>query len=104
MLLNLLPASPSVESDDGEPVRTRLALWHLALRLSAVPLACLALSAGAGAADEVYHYRISWNGLPAADATVTLAEPTDGDGALTRLHVEARTNRFIDLFWRLRAE
>lgn len=47
-------------------------------------------------------YRVAWNGIPAAAATVAI-RPVEHDGA-ERLEVEARarTNAFVDLFWSFR--
>jgi uncharacterized protein DUF3108 len=75
----------------------------MALVLIGVHLA-VGLTAAAGAGAETDRYRISWNGIPAANATVMLVEPAGADSAVTRLRIEARTNRFVDLFWSLRAE
>jgi uncharacterized protein DUF3108 len=72
--------------------------------MTAVRLLVIALTAGPAAADQTYRYRISWNGIPAANATVTLVENAGPDKTITRLRIEAQTNRFVDLFWSLRAE
>lgn len=53
--------------------------------------------------DQNLEYRVSWNGIPAASATVTLTnQSTPAD--TTRMRVKIRTNPFVDLFWNLRAE
>jgi hypothetical protein len=54
----------------------------------------------ASGGDERCVYRVSWNGIPAASASATLS---NGE-ATTQLHVEMRTNAFVDLFWSLRAQ
>ncbi|MBI4517119.1 MAG: DUF3108 domain-containing protein [Deltaproteobacteria bacterium] len=58
----------------------------------------------AGEVVRQYQYRVSWNGIPVARATVTR---TDDQGELrqtTRLSALIRTNSFVDLFWSLRAQ
>jgi uncharacterized protein DUF3108 len=72
--------------------------------LIAAQLLLVTCGASPGAAEDTYRYRISWNGIPAASATVTLAENAGPDGAITRVRIEARTNRFVDVFWSLRGE
>jgi hypothetical protein len=74
------------------------------LPLIAVLLPGLAAAVEPGSVDahgRNYAYRISWNGIPAAWATVRLARPL---ASRTEMRVQIRTNRFVDLFWSLRAE
>ena len=82
--------------------------WHTA-RVSwrfygaALWLLCSGAHAGFAADfDRRYEYRVSWNGFPAARASVRLT--VDAAPATTEMRVQIRTNRFVDLFWSLRAE
>lgn len=75
-----------------------------AARSSAVAL-LLAASAVAEPPVEraqTLSYRVAWNGLPAAHATVSI-RPEDfaGEPAYT-VETSAATNAFVDLFWRFR--
>ncbi len=65
--------------------------------------AALAAASAAFGADQVYHYRISWNGIPAARAAVIVTEDAAVEPATTHVRAEIRTNSFVDLFWSLRA-
>lgn len=63
-----------------------------------------ALSAGAGVVDapQRLSYRIAWNGIPAASATVRV-HATDVEGKTVYVvAAEARTNAFVDIFWPFR--
>jgi hypothetical protein len=74
-------------------------------RLLAVALA-LVLPATAGAASDIqrYQYRIAWNGIPAASATIEVASNQYGDHDAFIVGTRARTNAFVDLFWRFRGD
>jgi hypothetical protein len=61
----------------------------------------VAPAAGAGLSRR-YEYQVSWNSIPAARATVRLTQ--QAALATTEMRVEIETNRFVDLFWSLRAE
>jgi hypothetical protein len=58
----------------------------------------------AGQVSEAYQYRIAWNGIPAADATITVVQEDGLEPATTRIRAHMRTNSFVDVFWSLRAE
>jgi len=70
----------------------------------AVALSFLARGRAAGQVSEVYQYGISWNGIPAAQVTITLIENGGLEPGTTRVRADMRTNAFVDLFWSLRAE
>ncbi len=53
--------------------------------------------------SDVYRYRVSWNGIPAALATIALSDDPLPEAGVTHVVAEIRTNRFVDLFWSLRA-
>jgi hypothetical protein len=50
-----------------------------------------------------FAYRVSWNGIPAATATVDVARDGNGSDALYRVHAAIRTSWLVDWLWRLRA-
>lgn len=54
--------------------------------------------------EQLYKYRVSWNGIPAAHATILLTERTSLQPPTSRVWIDMRTNRFVDLFWSLRAQ
>jgi hypothetical protein len=49
-----------------------------------------------------YLYRATWNGIPVARAELAIAPADGAAGRAVRLRGSARTNRFLDLFWRMR--
>ena len=66
-------------------------------------LLCTVVRTGfAAGVDRHYEYRVSWNGIPAASASVQLMD--HAAAATTEMRVQIRTNHFVDLFWSLRAE
>jgi len=77
--------------------------WR-SIALPAVALAFCAPQPAAGQVSEVYQYGISWNGIPAAEATVSVVEDGGLEPGTTRVRANMRTNAFVDLFWSLRAE
>ncbi len=71
-----------------------------------VLLASLATTHAAAAATLTLgeaEYRVSWNGIPAAAATIDVRQDTDSGRPLYRVEVAARTNWLVDLLWRFRA-
>jgi hypothetical protein len=78
----------------------RLLIGLLTLLLVASPRVAIGLDAG----DESYRYRVTWNGIPAAQATVMFMERLPREPSTTWVWVELRTNRLVDLFWSLRAQ
>jgi hypothetical protein len=96
--------------------RSRTPEGYVPRRLVALAAALLCATAAAARADSAVHacpaplpvhphrleYRVAWNGIPAASATVAI---TPGEHAgLPSLDVvtQARTNAFVDLFWSFR--
>jgi len=80
----------------------RLCSWII--RCAAV-LLCMAVGAApriARAQERSFAYRVSWNGIPAARATVKLADPVSATPQLSRLSAEVETNAFVDLLWSFR--
>lgn len=47
-------------------------------------------------------YRLSWNGIPAGDATVTVAKDEHGSAGQYRVDARVRTGWLVDLLWSLR--
>ncbi len=73
-------------------------------------LAALLLLAPCALADapreraQALSYRVAWNGLPAANATVSIVpDQLAGESAYT-VEATASTNAFVDLFWRFRGK
>ena len=66
----------------------------------------LALPTIAVAANDIqrYEYRIAWNGIPAASATIEVASNLYGEQEAFVVGTRARTNPFVDLFWRFRGD
>ena len=67
-------------------------------------LPCPAGATAVDGGDLTYQYRVTWNGIPAAQATVTLTEHPGTEPPTTWLWADLRTNRFVDFFWSLRAQ
>jgi len=89
--------------------------WVPAVRRS-VLCACLIASLPLGAAVPVpdattakpiavgrAEYAVSWNGIPAAAATVEVRRSVQAGEPVYRVEAAMRTNKFVDLFFRLRA-
>jgi len=64
-------------------------------------VAALAFPAWADPARARYDYRVTWNGIPAANAIVTVTD--DVATALSQLEADVRTNRVIDMLYNFRA-
>jgi len=64
----------------------------------------LAVAAPAEPSDpgQVLEYRLAWNGISAADATVEIRPERIGPRRTYTIEARARTNRFIDLFYPFR--
>jgi len=77
---------------------------HLRVSVVAVFLQCGLPTAGKASADQTLNYVVSWNGIPAARATVQVSESPVVDSAPTRLDASISTSALVDLFWSLRAE
>ena len=82
------------------------------MRLSPIVRLCAAtavslFASGAFAADahdpeQTLQYRVAWNGLPAARATIHIRPDRLGDHPTYTVETTARTNSFIDLFYPFR--
>jgi hypothetical protein len=87
--------------------RRRLAppTLHRVLRCLAL-CAALTLAPSAAAAlvpqPRVLEYRIAWNGIPAAGATVEITPGELAGHDSLMIEATARTNAFVDLFWTFR--
>lgn len=88
--------------------RTPALLSFAPKRFAAGLLGALALLLPAGSVEGAYfeprllEYRIAWNGIPAATATVTItADEFAGDLGYV-VETAAQTNRFVDLLWSYR--
>jgi len=81
----------------------------LAIERTAAPLAllaCLLLAPSALAAfpphPRLLEYRIAWNGIPAAGASVAITPGELAGRESIVVEAKARTNPFVDLFWPFR--
>jgi hypothetical protein len=97
-----LPTSPRPERKRSHQffnILTRL----LGCSTLLVLVACVA-PARAVIAPEPKHleYRIAWNGIPAAGATVEITPGTLGGHDSLVVEARAQTNAFVDLFWTFR--
>ncbi len=83
----------------GRPVhRTLLALAALAALLQTAP----APATEPVAPPRRLEYRIAWNGIPAAAATVAIRAGNLFGKPSYEVEASARTNTFVDLFWSFR--
>lgn len=89
---------PTRRRTSRRPERTLLAAL-----LGAAALCSLATRAdGALPHPRRLEYRVAWNGIPAAEASVAI-RPVERDGRDSyEVEARARTNAFIDLFWSFR--
>jgi len=78
----------------------RLLIGLLTLSLFAPRVGAASLDAG----EQGYRYRVTWNGIPAAQATVRFTERLPREPSIAHVWVELRTNRLVDLLWSLRAQ
>jgi hypothetical protein len=87
---------------DHRASRSRRTRPLLPCLLIAAYVAAVGSSAHAIPQPRTLQYRVAWNGIPAAHATVEIT-PAHVDGH-DNLIVEATagTNRFVDLFWKFR--
>jgi len=91
------------------PDRSALGRVAVAVRRAAAGIGLLAVLTGAPAPGATLppqprrlEYRIAWNGIPAAGASVAIT-PRERDGRESVVvEATARTNRFVDLFWTFR--
>ncbi len=87
--------------------RTLLAL-SVALILTSGPLArgpaadTAAPRAPTADNGERFLFSARWNGIPVAHAELVIAPDRDAPGRAVHLRGKARTNAFLDLFWRMR--
>lgn len=83
----------------GSPTRHRVVRW-----LSLFAVLTLAGPAAAALAPQPRHleYRIAWNGIPAAGATVEITPGELAGHDSLVVEASARTNAFVDLFWSFR--
>ncbi|HSP98068.1 MAG TPA: DUF3108 domain-containing protein [Candidatus Dormibacteraeota bacterium] len=77
-------------------------------RLVALAAALVLATAAAAAASALpahprrLEYRVAWNGIPAADASVAITPGERAGQASLDVETRARTNAFVDLFWSFR--
>lgn len=62
----------------------------------------LTASAAEFSSARLLRYRIAWNGIPAASATVQITKDEFAGDVGCVVQATARTNRFVDLFWEYR--
>ena len=79
------------------PPRRLAALLAAALLLAAAP-------AAAAPSDQPrrFEYRVAWNGIPAAGATVAVTRGELIGRPSVEVEASARTNAFVDIFWPFR--
>ena len=97
-----LPTSPRPER---KPTQRFFRVPHRLLGAALLALAACVAPTHAGAlASEPKHleYRIAWNGIPAAGATVEITPGTLGGHESLVVEARAQTNAFVDLFWTFR--
>ena len=103
--------SPGCRTTEGKASRNRNAS---ATFVHVVPMAAILIAlvavlgvSSATAASPVatgrLDYRLSWNGIPAADATVDVWRDPASPELLYRVEATARTNWVVDVVWSLRA-
>jgi hypothetical protein len=89
-----------------------MSLWARRVGRAMAVALCLLLSGAAPAARVPAQppifagrldYRVSWNGIPAGNATVNVARVEDGVVPQYRVEASAQTNAVVDLLWSLRA-
>ena len=71
----------------------------LALALVAAQAGTAAANAPLAAQPRRLEYRIAWNGIPAASASVAITSGEVGGRESVDVQATARTNAFVDLFW-----
>jgi len=82
--------------------------WRAAVRRAALTSALLALLCASAASASLppqprrLEYRIAWNGIPAAGASVAITPEQRNGRASVHVEASARTNAFVDLFWPFR--
>jgi hypothetical protein len=84
--------------------RTRL---RRRLGIAVLVCACaVARPLAAAVLDAPRHleYRVAWNGIPAAEATIDVTSGEEAGGPGYTIRARALTNRFVDLFWRFRGD
>lgn len=64
--------------------------------------ACANSASAASPQPRRLEYRIAWNGIPAAGATVRITPGERAGRESLVVEAQARTNRFVDLFWTFR--
>jgi hypothetical protein len=91
-------------ADESNGRRSR---WRWLLSSAAVLWAL----AGAGSLDAAtleaprrLEYRVAWNGIPAAHATIEVTRSEEAGAPAYTVDARASTNRFVDFFWRFRGE
>ena len=67
-------------------------------------LATPASAAASPVATGRWDYRLSWNGIPAAYATVQVSRDPRTADPVYRVEAVAKTNWLVDLLWSLRAQ
>jgi hypothetical protein len=102
MLARMGPKPRTGEATRQRPPRSRrlctsaLLLWVV---VGARPLDAAALDA-----PRLLAYRVAWNGIPAAHATVEVTRGEEAGSPAYTIDARAFTNRFVDLFWRFRGD
>jgi hypothetical protein len=74
----------------------------LALALVAAQAGTAAANAPLAAQPRRLEYRVAWNGIPAASASVAITSGEVGGRESVDVQATARTNAFVDLFWSFR--
>lgn len=91
--------SPPTSRKPERPPRGRAALLAAALLLAS---AALAAASPLPAHPRRLEYRVAWNGIPAAGASVAITPGERAGQPSLEVEAQARTNAFVDLFWSFR--
>lgn len=93
------PSSPATSRKPDRRPRGRLVALAAALLLAT---AAAAAASPLPAHPRRLEYRVAWNGIPAAAATVAVVAGERAGQPSLEVETRARTNAFVDLFWSFR--
>lgn len=84
--------------------RRRLQRWLSAVALLGALAGARPLAAAGLDAPRHLAYRVAWNGIPAARATIDVTPGQEAGAPAYTIDARASTNWFVDLFWRFRGD
>lgn len=100
--LLLSPARPRKAAPATNRALVRGYCAVLILALLRVPGAASVAPSGTDHIPQTLHYRVAWNGIPAASATVQVCPSGRGEHRQQQIVADAETNSFVDLFYPFR--